>query len=79
MDRKLDGWVAARALIDKFGRSATAEAKRRARLHRAAGRAEAAEIWQLVQKAIQDLQGLTPEAGEGEERQGPLTTRASLS
>ena len=56
MDRKLDSWVAARDLIDRFGESAAYDhARRRARTMQGKGAPDTAAIWRLVERAILDL------------------------
>lgn len=56
MDRKLDSWVAARNLIDKYGETAAYDhAHKRAHIMQGSGARDAADIWRLVERAILDL------------------------
>ena len=60
MDRKLDSWVAARNLIDKYGEAAAYHhAHERVQMLQGSGKTDAAAIWRLVERAILDLSGGT--------------------
>ncbi|MCG8360184.1 MAG: hypothetical protein MI920_31860 [Kiloniellales bacterium] len=65
MDRKLDSWVAARNLIDKYGETAAYDhAHKRAQVLQGKGQGDEAAIWRLVEAAILDLIGRGPGPGE---------------
>jgi hypothetical protein len=59
-----DIWLAAKAMIQRYGSNAGIEAAERADEHLEKGFADLSAIWQRIMSAIEKLQAEKPEPGE---------------